>query len=212
MKIVHGFTVATVLGIALFGLGLDSEAQTKPASESHSHSYETLGAPSGQYTMDKGHGYVTFSYLHQGLSHPQLRFRDIDATLVLDADHPENSQVNVTINAASIDSGVDKFDDHLNGGDFFNTAKNPTISFKSTGFTRASATTGTMQGDLTIMGITKPLSLDVEIVGTKGGKKGAIGVEGRGTLLRSDFGLGKYVPYVGDEVSLLISVEFHKDK
>ncbi|MBL4854097.1 MAG: YceI family protein [Robiginitomaculum sp.] len=177
--------------------------------------YENIGVPSGAYTMDKTHGYVTFSYSHFGLSNPQLRFRDIDATLVLDADVPENSQLNVVIDAASIDSGVDVFDEHLNSPDWFNTAKHGKITFKATGFTRSSAAAGTMSGDLTIMGITKPLTLDVTLLAAKlhpFTKVPAIGIEARGTLKRSDFGLGNYAPGVTDKVDLLISAEFHKDK
>lgn len=232
MTILHKLALSTALGFSLLGMSActQSEAQTKDQAkdmtkeathEEHGdHSHDTPaamsaaleGVPSGTYTMDKGHGYVTFSYLHQGLSHPQLRFRDIDSTLILDADHPENSQVSVSIKAGSIDSGVDKFDDHLNGADFFSTEANPEITFKSTSFTRDSATTGTMTGDLTMMGVTKPLTLDVKLVGTKDGDKPALGVDATGTLLRSDFALGKYVPYVGDEIELLISVEYHKAK
>ena len=175
------------------------------------NSYDALAVPSGTYTMDKTHGYVTFIYLHKGLSNPVLRFDDVDATLVLDADKPENSQIDVTITAENIDSGVAKFDAHLKSPDFFDTAKNPTITFKSTSFTRASATTGTMTGDLTMMGTTKPVTFDVSLVGTDDGKKPAIGVEGTTKILRSDFALGKYVPRVGDAVTISVSAEFYKD-
>lgn len=236
MTILHKLALSSALGLSLLGMSAcapsetqaqeqvqkQAQAQTTEATHDehaeHSHdapaamSAALEGVPSGNYTMDKGHGYVTFSYLHQGLSHPQLRFRDVDATLVLDADSPENSQVSVSIKAASIDSGVDKFDDHLNGADFFNSTENPEITFKSTSFHRDSATTGTMTGDLTMMGATKALTLDVVLVGTKDGDKPALGVDATATVLRSDFALGKYVPYVGDEVELLISAEFHKDK
>ena len=205
--------------LALAACSGESGAQTKDDSHAdHKHDEapktsmaitKALGVPSGNYTMDKTHGYVTFSYLHKGLSNPQLRFDDVDATLVLDADNPENSQINVTIAAANIDSGVAKFDAHLNSPDFFNSAANPTISFKSTGFTRADVSTGTMTGDLTMMGVTKSISFDVVLIGTG---DSAIGVEGRTKLLRSDYGLGKYVPHVGDEVSITVSAEFNKDK
>ncbi len=214
-----------VVASALFGssaFGLHGFAQTFQAAKfgpdaTHKMAapYENIGVPSGSYTMDKTHGYVTFSYSHFGLSNPQLRFRDIDATLVLNADVPENSELNVVIAATSIDSGVDIFDEHLNSPDWFDTAKHGKITFKSTGFTRADAISGTMSGDLTIMGITKPLTLDVTLLAAKRHpfkKVPAIGIEARGQLKRSDFGLGKYAPGVTDQVDLLISAEFHKDK
>ena len=210
--------INTVLGTTLLGMAACSKTsdaanspKIPPKVETQTvETNEALGVPSGAYVMDKTHGYVTFSYLHKGLSNPVLRFNDVDANLVLDAGKPENSQIDVTIHAANIDSGVAKFDTHLNSVDFFNTAVNPTISFKSTSFTRAGDKTGKMVGDLTMMGVTKPISFDVVLIGTAGGKQPTIGVEGRGSLSRSDFGLGKYVPYVGDKVSISISAEFNK--
>ena len=215
MRILGRFSKTILVGAAACALMScsGSEASAKHETKgAHTMQYEALGVPSGNYTMDTGHGYVTFSYLHKGLSNPQLRFNDVDAKLTLDADHPENSHIAVSIKAANIDSGVAKFDDHLNSADFFNTAENPDITFTSTSFTRTSATAGTMNGELTMMGVTKPLSFDVTLVGTADGNAPAIGVEGHGTLLRSDFALGKYVPFVGDEVTIAISAEFYKDK
>ncbi|PHR60195.1 MAG: polyisoprenoid-binding protein [Robiginitomaculum sp.] len=218
MKKLQKIMTSVVFGAGLVGIYACSPNEAKAHPGEHEEmktkivpkDVNALGAPSGTYVMDKTHGYVTFSYLHKGMSNPQLRFRDIDATLELDAKNPTKSQVNVTINAGSIDSGVDEFDKHLNGDGFFNTAEHATISFKSTSFTQATPKTGVMHGELTIMGHTKPLVLDVVLIGTKDGKKPGVGIEARGTLLRSDFGLGKYVPHVGDEVTLLISAEFYK--
>ena len=175
--------------------------------------YETIGIPSGTYVMDKEHGYVTFSYSHFGLSNPQLRFRDIDASVTLDAENLENSSVSATIKSASIDSGVDRFDDHLNSDGWFNTADHPEISFKSTSFTRDGQMSGKMTGDMTIMGVSKPVTFDVTLLKAFDHpmkKSPYMGLEGRGTLKRSDFGLGKYVPNVGDEVTIVISGEFGK--
>lgn len=178
-------------------------------------SYEAIGIPSGTYVMDKEHGYVTFSYSHFGLSNPQLRFRDIDASVTLDADNLGNTSVSAIIKSASIDSGVDRFDGHLNSDGWFNTAEHPEISFQSTGFTRDGQMTGKMTGDMTIMGITKPVTFDVTLLKAFNHPMKSVpymGLEGRGSLLRSDFGLGKYVPNVSDEVSIFISGEFGKSE
>jgi len=203
-----------ILGAALFNIALiptvSFAADELKPTMSAEQIYESLDVPSGSYVMDKTHGYVTFSYSHKGLSHPVLRFNDVDATLVLDADKPENSEIDVTIQAANIDSGVAKFDAHLNSEDFFNTADNPKITFQSTSFSRESASSGTMTGDLTMMGVTKSISFDVSLVGTADGKQPTIGVEGKTELLRSEFNLGKFVPYVGDKVNISISAEFNK--
>lgn len=176
-------------------------------------SYDAIGIPSGTYVMDKEHGYVTFSYSHLGLSIPQLRFRDIDASVTLDADNLENSSVSATIKSASIDSGVDRFDGHLNSDGWFNTAVHPEISFNSTSFTREGQMNGKMTGDMTIMGITKPVTFDVTLLQAFDHpmkKAPYMGLEGRGKLIRSDWGLGKYAPNVGDEVTIFISGEFGK--
>ena len=221
IKFTKSLLASLLMGAALAAAGCsgNSDAQTKQAEDvshaDHKHdaapaSSAALDVPSGTYALDKTHGYVTFSYLHKGLSNPQLRFNDVDAVIELDAKNPEKSRVSVTIKAASIDSGVAKFDDHLNSPDFFNSAANPEISFTSTSFVRANESTGTMTGDVTMMGLTKSVSFNVVLIGAKDGEDPAIGVEGRTKLLRSDWNLGKYVPYVGDEVSIVISAEFHK--
>lgn len=219
-----------ILGAALVGMTAcsnNSDAQVKTAAQKiedashadHKHDEapqsvevvgKALGIPSGTYTMDKTHGSVTFSYLHKGLSRPVSRINNVEATLILDAENPEKSQIDVTIRAADIDTGTAKFDAHLMSADFFNAAAHPTITFKSTSFSRAGAKSGKMIGDLTMMGVTKSVSFDVNLVGVADGDKPTIGVEGKTDLLRSDFKLGKFVPYVGDKVSISISAEFNK--
>jgi len=189
-------TLGAVLAIAGCSKAPEASAQAKSQVEeagkkaAAAMSYEAIGIPSGTYELEKTHGYVFFSYSHFGLSNPQLRFRDIDA---------------------SIDSGVDIFDEHLNSDGWFNTAEHPEITFKSTGFKRATQTTGTMTGDMTIMGITKPVTFDVTLLAAMEhprSKKPVMGLEGSGTMLRSDFGLGKYAPSVSDEVKVGITGEF----
>ena len=88
--------------------------------------------PSGKYTLDSSHGYITFTYSHLGFSNPRVGFNSFDTVLDLDSRNPENSTVEVTIEASSIDSRVAEFNEHLNGSDFFNTAEYPTITFRST--------------------------------------------------------------------------------
>ncbi|MEM6901002.1 MAG: YceI family protein [Pseudomonadota bacterium] len=167
----------------------------------------------GEYVMDVTHGYVTFSYNHLGFSNPQLRFRTVDAKLDLNAEAPAESSVNVTIAANSIDTGVDVFDGHMNSADWLDTETYPEITFVSTALEQSDAGTGTLTGDLTIKGVTKPVTLDVTLIGAGPhplNQKETVGVEATGTVLRSDFGLGNFVPAVGDEVSILISGEFNK--
>ncbi len=166
--------------------------------------------PSGEYTLDSSHGYITFTYSHLGFSNPRVGFNRFDTKLALDSGNPENSTVEVTIDASSIDSRVAEFNEHLNGVDFFNTTEYPTITFKSTRVEATGANTFDVTGDLTILGTTKPVTLATTI------NKAAehplrnvptVGVSASTTLMRSEWGLDAYVPAVSDEVELSIEVE-----
>jgi polyisoprenoid-binding protein YceI len=166
--------------------------------------------PSGEYKLDDYHGYITFTYTHLGFSNPRVGFNRFDTKLTLDNSNPENSKVEVTIDATSIDSRVAEFNEHLNSADFFNTAEYPTITFKSTKVEATGANTFNVTGDLTILGTTKPVTLTTTI--NKAGNHPmqnvpAVGVSASTTLLRSEWGLGAYVPAVSDEVELSIEVE-----
>lgn len=169
------------------------------------------GAISGQYQSEYKHRYITFSYLHQGLSRPHLRWRDWNATLDWNAEDPTASSISVTIDAASIDSGVDEFDGHLRSEQFFDVENHPKITFDSTALTKSSDTTGTMTGDLTIKGITKPVTLDVTMNNgffDARGNQYKIGFSATGKVKRSDFGVDLYTSFVGDDVDLVIEAEF----
>ncbi|MEO9970146.1 MAG: YceI family protein [Hyphomonadaceae bacterium] len=172
--------------------------------------------PSGHYQMDTQHGYVTFTYSHFGLSNPQISFKTVDAGITLDAENPAASAVNVTITANSIDSDIGVFNDHLNSENWFDTAQFPEITFVSTSLTQDAENydKGTLTGDLTIKGITKPITLDVDLLGSMGehpiNKAPTIGVNATGSVLRSDFGLGAYAPAVSDKITITVSGEFNR--
>jgi len=166
--------------------------------------------PSGEYGLDKGHGYISFSYSHFGYSNPHVGFNSFDLTLDLDSADPEKSSVEVVIDATSVDSRVENFNGHLNGGNFFDTANHPTITFKSTAFNSTSEDTFDVVGDLTIKGITQPVTLQATV--NKAAehprkKTPIVGVDATATVSRSAFGMDRAVPNVSDEVTLYISVE-----
>ena len=166
---------------------------------------------SGDYVMDKTHGYVMFTYLHQGYSKPILRFNDVDAVLTYDAEDVSNSTVTVDIDPASIDSGVAKFDEHLVGEDMFDVATFPEIKFTTTSFKRVTPSTGKLVGDLTMKGVTKPVTLDVDFNAAginRWSKQPMMGFSARADILRSDWNLGYAVPAVSDEVEIILEVEF----
>ncbi len=170
-----------------------------------------LDVPSGTYEMDKTHAYILFSYSHLGLSFPVVRFNDFDVDLNFDAQDPSKSSLMVTIEAASVDSGVEKLDDHLKSADFFDAAAYPRMTFKATSIEVTGENTGRVMGDLTIKEVSKPVTLDVTL--NKAFQhpmknKPALGFSATGRLKRSDWGLDKYVPVVSDEVTLRIEAEF----
>jgi polyisoprenoid-binding protein YceI len=166
--------------------------------------------PSGKYALDSSHGYITFTYNHLGFSNPRVGFNRFDTVLDLDSSNPANSVIEVTIDAASIDSRVAEFNEHLNGADFFNTAKFPTITFKSTKIEATGDNTFDVTGDLTILATTKPVTLSTTI--NKAGNHPlrnvpTVGVSASTKLMRSEWGLDAYIPAVSDEVELSIEVE-----
>jgi polyisoprenoid-binding protein YceI len=189
--------VHSILAAALLGIPLCASA-------------DLSDVPSGTYTLDSSHGYITFTYSHLGFSNPRVGFNSFDTVLELDSSDPENSVVVVTIDASSVDSRVAEFNEHLNGSDFFNTTEYPTITFESTKIEATGENTFDVTGDLTILGTTKPVTLIATI------NKAAdhpmrnvptVGVSAVTTLKRSEWGLGAYVPAVSDEVELSIEVE-----
>lgn len=203
----------TVAAIAIVGCGeaVNNGANAQSSATAEEASATQSEAVSGEYAPDPKHRYITFSYLHQGFSRPMVRWRDWTGTLNWDAENPENSSVSVTIDASSVDSGVDEFDGHLRDERFFDTANHPEITFQSTSVSRTGDSTGTIAGDLTIKGETKPVTLDVTF------NKGAfnerdnsykLGFSGSTTVKRSDFGVDTYVPYVSDEVDITIETEW----
>jgi polyisoprenoid-binding protein YceI len=176
-------------------------------------SQSAIGAvdvPSGHYVLEKTHAYITFSYSHLGFSTPHVSFTDFEVDLRLDAENPENSTLAVTIDADSVESRVDEFNEHLVDERFFHTAEFPTITFKSTKVAMGEANSATVTGDLTIKGQTHPVELAVVL--NKAGnhpmlKKPALGFNAETRLNRSEWDLGYAVPMVSDAVNLYVSVE-----
>lgn len=170
--------------------------------------------PSGTYKSEQGHAYVAFTYWHQGYTKPILRWGETNATIVFDNENPENSTLEVSIPVASIDSGVPKFDEHLLSADFFEVETHPTITFKSTDVSQSFMGGGSLTGDMTVKGITKPVTFTGKI--NKVGKNfrsgvDMFGVSATANIKRSDFDLGKYAPNVGDDVEIKVEVEFQKE-
>lgn len=163
------------------------------------------------YTLDPAHTQVVYSWTHFGFSHPSGQFGKIQGTLEFDAAAPTRSKVEVTIDMASLNTNVPALDEHLQKEDFFDVAKYPQATFKSTKVEAGKDSKHLkVTGDLTLHGVTKPVVLEVTI--NKLGehpmrKKPAAGFDATATLKRSEFGVGAYVPNISDEIALRITTE-----
>jgi polyisoprenoid-binding protein YceI len=167
--------------------------------------------PAGTYVIDPHHASLIGSVSHFGRSIYVFRFDKFDASYDYDPAAPEAAKLTVSIDVNSLDTGWDKADKEFSR-DFAGAGKTPVARFVSTSIIR-NGSSGTVTGDLTLNGVTKPVSLAVTFNGY--GSLGPMGVLGKkagfsatGTVKRSDFGLTKDLPMVGDDVSLQINAEF----
>ncbi|MEX1827814.1 YceI family protein [Luteibacter sp. CQ10] len=167
------------------------------------------------YKLDPTHTMVLFSWNHFGFSNPSADLNNVDGTLVYDEKDPTKATVEATFKLADLDTFVPKLDEHLKSKDFFDAAQYPTITFKSTKVATAGKDKLKVTGDLTVHGVTKPVTLDATL--NKIGphpmmKVQTVGFDATATLKRSDFGVGAYVPNVSDEIKIRITTEAHADK
>ena len=185
---------------------------TKVAGEVEKRGADLSALPAGTYKSEQGHTYVAFQYLHQGYAKPIIRWGTTDATVVFDAENPEASNLTVTLPVKDIDTGVEIWDEHIKAKDFFDLANYPEVTFVSTDIEQLRDGYGTLQGNLTIKGVTKPFTLTgtVNKVGNHF-RSGAdmFGVSAKGSLKRSDFGIDKYAP-MADDIDIVVEVEFIK--
>lgn len=172
----------------------------------------SLAAPES-FAIDSTHTAPRFEYNHFGLSQQQHRFDKTSGKITLDRTAKTGS-VEVVIDAKSVNTGFEVFNGHIQGEDFFDTAKHASISFKSTAVKFEGDKPVSVDGNLTIKGITKPVTLSVTHFVVQAHpmlKKDAIGANAVAKIKRSDFNMGKYAPYVSDEVTLSFAVEAIKE-
>lgn len=169
------------------------------------------------YVIDKTATYVGFSWNHLGLTNQYGRFNDVSGTVNFNPAKPEDGSVEVTINTGSVQTGVDALDKHLRTSDFFDSANHRTMTFKSNGVQKSGDKTGLVTGELTILGITKPVVLDVTWVFTGEHPLGAINAAYKGKTVsaftaralikRSDWGMTRAAPLMSDEIEITIESE-----
>jgi polyisoprenoid-binding protein YceI len=173
--------------------------------------FATLPAFATTYTLEPNYTQGVLRWDHLGFSFPAAQFAQGTGTLEFDAMDPAKSSIKVTIPIASLNTGVPDLDKHLKSEDFFELAKYPTATFVSTRVEKGmDMNRFRVTGNLTIRTVTRPVTLDVTLL--KIGKNArtevaTIGFDARGTLKRSDFGLGAFVPQVSDEIQLLLTTQ-----
>lgn len=176
--------------------------------------------PAGRYVLDPHHSHLVFQMVHYGgLSRPLLRFRDIQSDFTLDPAHPEATKIKVRIAPTSLDSGVKDFDmrmnapDVLRGYDASEGGKYRFITYESKKITFKDANSGDILGDLTILGVTRPVVVHFTFNGSFHNvlDERKMGFSGNGAFKRSDFGLTS-VPTAADDVTFMLEMEFAKFK
>lgn len=168
-------------------------------------------AMAADYAIDKQgqHAFINFKISHLGYSWLYGTFKDFDGSFSFDAEAPEASKVNVSINTASIDSNHAERDKHLRSGDFLNVEKNPTATFASTSVKSTGEGTADITGNLTLNGVTKPVVIKTKFLGEGSDPWGGYraGFEGSTTLKLKDFDIQKDLGPASQEVELILSVE-----
>jgi polyisoprenoid-binding protein YceI len=206
--------------IALVILPVSVLADDKSESAKKDGTFPATEIPSGKYELDNTHASIIWKVSHLGLSNYTARFTDFSAKLDFNNEDPTKSSLEVSINPLSVRTDYPNkeekdFDKKLaEDKNWFNGLKFPAITFKSSEVVKTSENAGVVKGELTMLGVTKPLELNVTSNGGYPKKPfaevPALGFSATTTVKRSDWGFDTYVPTIGDEVEVMIEVEFHK--
>lgn len=171
-----------------------------------------LAAPE-TFVLDGSHTFPRFSYSHFGYSTQLSSFSKTTGKVVFDK-AAKTGAVDIVIDTKSVNTGFDTFNEHIQGEDFLDTAKFPTATFKSTKVVFEGDKPAKVEGQLTIKGVTKPVTLTVtsfQAMPHPMMKKDAIGANAYTVIKRSEFNAGKFAPYVGDEVRIDVALEAIKE-
>ncbi|GAB5459150.1 MAG: YceI family protein [Henriciella sp.] len=227
-------------GIAVFALaacgGASTDTSESPAetvdapAEAALHS-SLEGVAAGDYSLEKNHAFMTVKVGHAGgISQYRISFTDFDGQLSFDPADPESGSIDFTINPLSVETNYpgDYKTGHANSGweswnedvarddKWLNADEHPTIRFVSTNVERTGDTTGKVTGDLTLLSVTKPVTLDVTYNGSANvvwfGERDLVGFDATTTIKRSEFGMSALIPNISDEVMVEFSGEFLEDE
>ena len=198
--------VKTLLG-AVIVLGL---INCGPSGGGIAEAQQTPPQP-GEYRLDQRHASVVFRVNHMGFSRTVGRFNGVEATLELNTEAPEQSSIAAAIDAASVDSGLSSFDAFLRSNRFLDATAHPQIRFVSRSVERTGGRTARIVGDLTMHGVTHPMTLDAVLNGAGPHPfdgRTMVGFSATGRISRAQFGLDAFPQQVADEIEILIEAEF----
>jgi len=165
------------------------------------------------YVLDASHSQVVFNYNHLGYSTTYGMFSGFEGEIMFDQEDPANSSVNVSMPLMSMFTGWEAREAHLMSADFFEAAEGDMVTFNSTGIEVTGDNTANITGDLTMNGVTKSVVLDATLNQASNhpmAEKPGAGFDATTTLLRSDFEVGAFAPFVSDEINVVISIEAMK--
>ncbi len=199
------FVLVVLTGMALAGCGRLVQPDVKA---------DAAALRAGDYELDPTHAVLLWKVNHLGYSKYVGRFNEFDASLSFDPENPAAAEVSVIVKTASIDVNFPKFEEDLRGGSWFNSEEFPEAVFESTSVSLDESGSGTITGDFTLLGVTKPVTFDVTFNGGARNllnQKYTVGFEVNGMIKRSEFGMTTLLPAVGDEVELEMHAEFVRD-
>jgi polyisoprenoid-binding protein YceI len=187
-------------GSAIAALSFTAPGTTAPAP---------VAADAASYSLDTSHSSVLFKIKHNDVSWFYGRFNGFDGHFSFDPQSRELSGVEVTVQAESVDTGNKKRDDHLRSPDFFSAKEFPAISFRSASVRRTGENTFEASGDLSLHGVTRQITVPVELTGAASSRRGPVaGIHSTYTFNRSDFGMNFMIGGgLGDEVTIIVSLQ-----
>ena len=212
---ISALAAATALSLAAIS-PLSAVAEEKPASLAETVASQLAETSAGKYEVEKTHAFLFWELSHGGLSTYTAKFTDWDASIDFNPENPASSSVTASINPASVQTDhptkADEWHAEL-ANDFFKVSEFPAITFTSTSAKTTGPNTGIVTGDLTFLGETKSVDLDVTYNGVANkpwlGELDIIGFDASTKITRSEFGLENALKYgIGDEVTIRISAEF----
>lgn len=177
-----------------------------------------VAAEPTEWTLDLGHAHLGWEIDHMGLSRTVGIFQAFDGTFLIDEADPSNSQISITVAAASVDSNHIGRDNHIRNADYLDVTAFPEVTFTSTDVQMLTPTSGKLHGDLTMLGITAPLVLDFQMVRDARypdfipnyDEVRVVGFEATGEILRLDHGMD-FIAFLGSPTGLSIDLDIHFD-